>query len=287
MSSSTNITQSLEQIDSLPAMPTLAQKILTLQLDTDEGETQLLKLIAQDPQVSAKLIGLSNTALFGAPGMITSINDAAMRLGLTLVKTIAIGMASMSSLSGREEGKIKAMDLWTHSMAVALAMKTIARYMPSAVRPSDDQIFLAGLLHDIGYNVLSYLDVNAGNALYDALHSSPDKPALSVENDLLGTHHCEIGARLATHWGLPEKIIAVIRYHHTPEQENAQIAHTLVNLVNVAEKMLGNVGFMECAGQAVTEQEWTELRIDPGKIDEIMEKVSAAAEQAVRLAQNA
>jgi len=286
MSSSTNITQSLEQIDSLPAMPILAQKILTLQLDTSEGETQLLKLIAQDPQVSAKLIGLSNTALFGAPGMITSVNDAAMRLGLTLVKTIAIGMASMSSLSGREEGKIKAMDLWTHSMAVALAMKTIARYMPSTVRPLDDQIFLAGLLHDIGYNVLSYLDTNAGNALHDALHSNQDKPVLTVEQDLLGTHHCEIGARLAMHWGLPEKIIAVIRYHHTPEQEDAQIARPLVNLINVAEKILGNIGFVECAKQPITEQEWVELQIDPGQVDEIMEKVSAAAEQAVRLAQN-
>lgn len=54
---------SLDRIDTLPALPVIAQKLLTLALDTDEGETQLLKLIAQDPQISAKIIGLSNSAL--------------------------------------------------------------------------------------------------------------------------------------------------------------------------------------------------------------------------------
>ena len=47
--------QSLERINTLPAMPVIAQKMLALALNTDEGETQLLKLIAQDPQISAKI----------------------------------------------------------------------------------------------------------------------------------------------------------------------------------------------------------------------------------------
>jgi HD-like signal output (HDOD) protein len=56
----------IQDLDNLPAMPLVAQKILRLPLDTHEGETQLLKLIEQDPQISARFIGLANSPLFGS-----------------------------------------------------------------------------------------------------------------------------------------------------------------------------------------------------------------------------
>ena len=161
-----DLRKSLENIDTLPAMPAIAQKLLALPLDTDEGEAQLLKLIAQDPQISAKIVGLSNTALFGAPRNVTSVTDAAMCLGLARVKSVAIGIATMSALATQHEGKFKFADLWIHNMAIAVAMRIIARHMPTRLRPLDDHIFLAGLLHDIGYSALSYLDTAASNALY-------------------------------------------------------------------------------------------------------------------------
>ena len=49
------LTRDLSNIDSLPAMPSTALRLLSLRLDTDEGEAQLLTLIEQDPLISAKL----------------------------------------------------------------------------------------------------------------------------------------------------------------------------------------------------------------------------------------
>lgn len=278
-----DLQQILARINTLPAMPAIAQKLLGLALNTDHGETQMLKLVAQDSQISAKIIGLSNSALFATPGIITSIIDAAMYLGLTQIKSVAIGMATVSALTKPPEGKLKSADLWAHSMTIASAMRVIAKYMPAKTRPVDEQIFLAGLLHDIGYNVLNFIAKDTCNALYEKLNTPSDASPLEIEHALLGTHHGEIGAQLGIHWGLPAEIIAVIRYHHIPNSTNAEIGQPLVRLVNLAERMLPDFAIIESTAQEITPQEWIALGIDPGKADSIAEEISSVAEQAKQL----
>lgn len=276
----TDLKLSLERIDVLPAMPIIVQKLLTLPLNTEEGEIQLLKLIGQDPQISAKIIGLSNSALFGVPRKIASINDAAMCLGLARVKSVAIGIATLSTLTKSIEGKLKTSDLWLHNMTIAIAMRAIAKYMPSRIRPMDDQIFLAGLLHDIGFNALNFLDTALCDTLFDQLNMANDKPILELEQELMGTHHSEIGARLAVHWGLPDEIVNVIRYHHIPNVAYADVEQPLIHLVQITEKIIPDVGILEHTRQEITQQEWNAIGVDSNTQDTIIEEVIVAAEQA-------
>lgn len=279
-----DLKRSLEHIHTLPAMPVIARKMLALALNTDEGETQLLKLIAQDPQISARIIGLSNASLFGSPGMISSISDAAMRLGLTHIKSVAIGMAAISAFTKPPEGKLKARDLWTHSLTIASAMRTIAKHMPPRIRPMEDKIFLAGLLHDIGYNVLSFIAKDLSDALHERLRTTPEASLLEIEHGLLDTDHGEIGAQLGTYWELPAEIIAVIRYHHIPDKMDSEMNQSLARLVNIAEKLLPDLGITEHAAQEITEQEWINLGIDPSEADAIAEEIRVIVEQVTQLA---
>lgn len=85
--------QALTNLDSLPAMPATAQKLLVLPLDTDEGEAQMLRLIGQDPQISTKIISLANSPVMGVPRKLSKVSDAAMLLGLSRVKSVAVGIA--------------------------------------------------------------------------------------------------------------------------------------------------------------------------------------------------
>ncbi|MBX3617742.1 HDOD domain-containing protein [Nitrosomonas sp.] len=284
LSNHLDLQKSLERIHELPAMPAIARKMLALPLNTDEGEAQLLKLIAQDPQISARIIGLSNASLFGAPGMISSVRDAAMRLGLIQIKAIAIGMATIAAFSKSTEGKFKATELWAHSMAIASAMRTIARYMPARQRPMEDQIFLAGLLHDIGYNVLSFIAKDLSNVLYEKLSAPSDAAPLEIECGLLGMHHGEIGAQLGSHWGLPAEIVGVIRYHHTPDHPDAAEIEPLVRLVCIAEKLLPDFVKADHGTQEITEREWISLGIDTNKAPAITEEIGIIAAQAKQFA---
>jgi putative nucleotidyltransferase with HDIG domain len=275
--------RAVNNLDSLPAMPVIAQKLLALPLDTDKGEAELLKLVGQDPQIYAKLIGMANSPMMGVTRKINSVEDAAMLLGLTRVKSVAIGIASMSNMVKLAPGKyFNPQDLWMHCMTIAMVMRTIAQSMPRAMRPNEDQIFMAGLLHDIGFMALHHLDAVASDELHHQLALQTKRPILEIELETLGITHCFIGAQLAKHWHLPSELIGVIGYHHPPYVEEVAAQNPLVRLVNLAEKILPDFGIAEHTGDEIHEHEWTELGIDLADVEEIC---SLANELAMQTAQ--
>ncbi len=267
-------------LDSLPTMPLVAQKILRLPLDTLKGEQQLLKLIEQDAQISARIIGLANSPLFGSANKITSIKDAAMMLGINRVKSVSVGIAVMSTFTRHASGQMNLQQLWLHSLGIALAMCTLAHAMPSGNRPLDEQVFFAGLLHDIGFMVLNYLDPVSSDLLQSRLTAAPDRPVNEVEAEVIEVGHAELGAELAQHWDLPDSIVAVLRYHHTPDYAEAGNGQPFISLLNLAEKLLPAFGIPERAASDITEHDWRVLGIDPQNEEELALSVRQQAEQA-------
>ncbi len=285
MKSKADLKNTLRKLDTLPAMPAIAQKLLTLPLETSKGENAMLNLIEHDPQLSAKIIGLANSPLFGSSQKVTSVRDAAMLLGMTRVKSVAIGISAMTALTKVPQGRLSLQDLWLHSLTVALSMRTIVQHMPAAIRPGDDEIFLAGLLHDIGYLVLAYLDTKRSDELHAKLaEPQEDQSPLQIEQQLLGITHNELSSLLAENWGLPDEIIAALRYHHEPAPAEIAQDNLLIGLINIAEKLHPAFGISEFAAQEVGDQEWIALGIDPASCEGIRASVAAQAEQAKRLA---
>lgn len=281
MNTPIDLRQAVRNLNSLPAMPLIAQKLMSLKLDSEEGEKQMLLLISQDPMISAKIIGLANSPLLGASRKITAINDAAMLLGLTRIKSVATGIAVMSLVS-KPIGRFDPQELWLHNMGVAFAMLPVVRAMPAKNRPQDDLIFLTGMLHDIGYLVLAHLDTRRSDDLHTRFVIEPDRPAIEIERELLEMTHDELGAELAKHWNLPSEIVTVLRYHHTPEAAGAAEGQPLVRIVNITEKLLPPLGIREFVGSQVAAEEWTALGIDPDRAEEIAEQVVEQANQAAQ-----
>ena len=271
-------------LENLPTMPLVAQKILRLPLDTLDGETQLLKLIEHDPQISARLIGLANSPLFGASKKITSIPDAAMMLGVNRVKSVSVGIAIISTLTRRTIGHLNVQNLWLHSLGIAMAMCALARAMPSRGRPLEDEIFFAGLLHDIGFMVLNYIDPERSDLLQSRLAAEPDRPITEIESGVIEIGHGELGAELAKHWDLPDDIVAVLRYHHTPGHAGANAGQPYIALLNLAEKLLPSFGISEHVGSDINLQDWLVLGIDPVRAGELTITVREQAEQAKQVA---
>jgi putative nucleotidyltransferase with HDIG domain len=280
MNTPIDLRQAVRSLNSLPALPVIAQKLMALKLDSEEGEKQMMLLISQDPMISAKIIGLANSPLLGTTRHITAVRDAAMLLGLTRVKSVATGIAVMS-LVNKPIGRFDPQELWLHNMAVAFAMLPVVRAMPPRNRPVDDQIFLAGMLHDIGYLALAHLDTQRSDDLHTRFVIEPDRMAIEVERELLDVTHDELGAELAKHWNLPSEIVAVIRNHHTPDATEGQ---PLARIINVTEKLLPQLGLREFSGSYVSPEEWMALGINPDQAEEITEQVVEQANQAAQFA---
>ncbi|MEI7843008.1 MAG: HDOD domain-containing protein [Gallionellaceae bacterium] len=282
----TSLKEALRNLHTLPAMPVIAQKILVLNLESTEGETSMLKLIEKDPTIAAKIIGLANTPLFGASKRVASLTDAAMLLGLTRVKSVTLSIAVMSSLVKKPAGKLDVQGLWLHSLAIALAVRAIARAMPRHTRPLDDEIFLAGLLHDIGYMALNQLNQDLSDELHTRFAAETGRPSSEIEAELMDITHGELGGELARLWDLPDAIVAVLRYHHDPENPLADVGQPLVSMVNIAEKVLSSFGIGERSTPSISAEEWESLGIDPAKTAELIETISLQAEEAKQTAGN-
>ncbi len=275
-----NLRQAVKNIDALPAMPVIAQKLLALSMDNEEDEREMLMLIEQDPQISAKIIGLSNSAKLGSARKSTSVKEAVILLGMSRVKSIATGIAIMSLSTKVSTGKLKTQDLWLHSFGIAFAMLSIARAMPAKIRPKNDQVFLAGILHDIGYLALAFLDPERSDDLHVLLLSESESPVLSIERELLEICHDELGAELARHWNLPDETITVLRYHHTPDVPEAAAGQPIIHMISLAEKLLASFGIDEHIDTNISDKDWEVLGIDPSKAEEIGVEVAEQAEQA-------
>ncbi len=279
-----DLRQAINNLDALPAMPVIAQRLLALKLDSDEGERMLLVLIEQDPQISAKILGLSNSAMVGASRQIKTVREAAMLLGLKRVQSVATSIAIMSLMTKTPAGKFNMQDLWLHSFGIAFALLGLARVMPHNMRPQDDQIFLAGMLHDIGYLALAFLDPKQSDKLHTRLAAEFDRPSMEVEQEILEICHDELGAELAVHWNLPKEIIAVLRYHHNPDAAEAEIGQPLVRMINIVEKLLPSFGIIEFVAPDISDEEWDALGIPPSKAEEVKEHIDEQAEQAIQFA---
>jgi HD-like signal output (HDOD) protein len=154
-----------------------------------------------------------------------------------------------------------------------MTMDTLARLMPIERRPSDEEIYLAGLLHDIGFLVLDYIDPALSDQFHARLAAAPDRPVEELEAEMLTTSHCGLGAELGRHWNLPESIVTVLNYHHSPNDKRAAAGQPLVSLANLAEKLLPTFGIAETVHMDIADEEWLALGIDPNQEDEIRAKI--------------
>ena len=235
MDSKAELKAMLGKLEQLPPIPKIAQKILRIKMLTERGERELYELIEKDPALMAKLIGLSNSPLYGLGRQIMTLHDAEAVLGSKRVKMTALGFAMLSSLA-KSSSKLDIDSLWKHCLSVALTMVALAKHMPASRQPPDEDVYLAGLLHDLGFFVLSNLSPQLCDQFIDQLASQPNRPIEAIEAELFETTHSEIGAELAKHWGLPDNIIEVIRFHHTPSESRDK--SILVAITYMASKLL-------------------------------------------------
>lgn len=273
------IKPTVDLLQTLPAMPRIAQEILAINLATDQGNEMLLKLIGKDLAISARIVGLANSPLFGTSRKILSIGDAAKVLGIKRIKMVALSFAMISSLSKNSSGLLNITQLWQHSMAVALAMETLAQFMPENLRPASEAIYLSGLLHDIGFLVLEHVNPELSHAFHSRLAVEKSRLSVELENEMLEMNHCELGALLAEHWHLATDIVAVLRHHHASTVPEETPGKPLIKMANLIEKLLPTFGMIEPVAVTINREEWAALGIDAARETEIRTRIQTRAEE--------
>ncbi len=235
----------VKQVSHIATLPEVTMGIIELVEDPKSSAQDLNRLIGNDPALSARILKVVNSAFYGLPRQIGSINRAISLLGLNAVKNIAIA-ASLAKLfrGGALSDRFDAKDLWTHSIAVAAAGKVLAK---EARMSSGDEAFLAGLIHDIGVMVELQSDrVKLTQVFQNMQYGADGEPLIDfrlAERAAFGADHCHFGEALCDAWKFPRSLALVCGHHHDP----AQLPHDqrqLPWIIFIAERLAaGNGGF--------------------------------------------
>ncbi len=220
-------------LKALPPFPGVALQLLSLLDNPDVPLAKIVELLRVDPALSAEVLRVANSALYGFVQRIDTVKHAVVVLGSENVKRLALTVA----LNKFSTTFLRYKDLrtcWDHVMASAM----IAEELAVQLGVSKDRAYTAGLLHDVGrLAMLVCYPQEYGNLLFVARAERFDQ--LVCERELFDLDHCAAGRWLAEHWNLPADFALAIAEHHGAGPAEGE----LTPLVRAACRLADCLGF--------------------------------------------
>jgi HD-like signal output (HDOD) protein len=199
------------RVDALPSLPVIAGRLLELVDDPDSSAGDMAALISTDPALAARLLKLANSAYYGFPRRIGTVNLAVVVLGLATVRDLCLSVIITESFFPSNGNlPFDMTGFWKHSLSSAVA----ARMIHKVCEPSQHgEGFIAGLIHDIGKLFFArYFPDEYGEAIRRMKEET--LLLLEVEKEQFGVTHPIAGAWLLDEWNLPVWLVESTRCHH-------------------------------------------------------------------------
>ncbi len=228
-------TRILVHARTMPAMSSTIVKLSRMINDPEADIEEVANTLQLDPGVTANVLKLANSAALGLPRKVGSVKEAVVRIGLKQLYHIVVS----SSIKPMVDKPLDGYELdeglyWRHSIAVATASEILA----TTCRKIEKNAFTGGILHDIGKQIVSRFIQQNNESFYK--EEEGDETFDTVEQNLLGIDHSELGATLMERWQFPSSLINAVRFHHQPDL--AQEDQVLVDLVHVGDAICSSGG---------------------------------------------
>lgn len=264
----TDLRNRIEKLGDLPTLPHVVQRIAAMIGRPNVSTEEIGSIIEKDQVLAAKVLRLANSPFYGFPSRIGSVSHAVIVLGFNVVKGLTLCASALSIM------KDAGMDqLWRHSLGVAITANLLATRLEIK---NPEELFVSGLLHDIGKVVLYVKWSDVGNCIKDALTTGGDRSLFEVELELTGLSHADIGGCLADAWHLPITLREPVLYHHHPTLAKEAVLQTaIVHVADVLVKGLacGNPG--DDLIPPLSKQAWGLVGLDEQGLAECIDNASS------------
>lgn len=231
----------------LPALPQSAISLLQLSKDPNNGPAEFAVPIETDPGLTGQVLRFVNSSYFGFSREISSVKLAITLVGIRTIKNFALWSAVFSLMPNPKCGPFELKCLWQDSLRRAIFARAMSKALGSK---ETEEPFAAALLQDMAVPLLA----KEFSDTYAQLLVERDggKVRLStLEKEKFGFTHCEVAARMARHWNLPEATAALIEQHSSiadlvanPDRDANQTAVALSSLL-----------------PATTDETWSECKL--------------------------
>lgn len=225
--------QLVRDLNGLVSLPRAYYRVNEMLEDPRYGSSDIGKVIAHDPALTARLLRLVNSAQFGVSSKISTIPQAITLLGTRNLRELILTTSVASAFSNISSRLVDMADFWHHSIYCGILARAIARHLKHR---QPEQIFVAGLIHDLGKLIIFYRLPDQAETILSEFADS-ELNLFEIEQRTLGFDHAAVGAALMLDWQLPELLYETTAHHHYPERARKyQDEVALVHVANVLSK---------------------------------------------------
>jgi HD-like signal output (HDOD) protein len=228
----------LADLNQIPALQSLVEGVMRIMCRDGVGLDEIVEALEKDSALCVRILSMANSAAIAPELRIVDLQTAVQMLGIIRVRRVAQAVFTLRGAQSMAEG----LD-WRHLWIHALATAAIAEELDRRLRPGGSpQIYMAGLLHDVGKIVLSTV---AGEAYREVIVASWNGEGRleDLEQGRLGVGHREAGVIFAKGNHLSEIVIETIAHHDDPTKaESHGFEVALVSVANFMSKARG-LGF--------------------------------------------
>lgn len=263
---------------SLPVMPEVGRKLLRSLDDDSVSLGQIAELIGKDSTLAAKVLRLANSARYSPSHTISTLQDAAMALGLETLRNLA--MAASISATFPEVKGLDRQRFWRHSVRTA----GYARLLAKLLQGDADTAYLAGLMLRTGQLMMAMSEADQVTDV--EAHAAEPGSRFSLEMHRFGCTHADVTAALAAHWHFPADLVEAFKDANAPLDIRpfsmlAAILHLAEVIADACDQELDRIDAVKVAVPELVEHlhldlEFLRLRLDacgdPGQDVELMLK---------------
>lgn len=231
------VREAVNAITDLPTLSDVAIKVNQLMSDPSSSAADLARLISGDGAMSAKILRVVNSALYGMPAPVTSVNQAIVILGFRALRQLVLGISVYGAMPSGEGHKYFDPEMfWKHSLATAATARCLAKRLK--LPGESETYFTAGMLHDIGMVVLvSNMPDFFNNAVaWISMVGEHEISFYEAERSAFASDHGFVASVLFEKWGLDQDLINVVKYYARPEEATGEgMTALLPKVIHVAD----------------------------------------------------
>jgi HD-like signal output (HDOD) protein len=215
----------IRKLDSLPALPRTVQRIREVMENLEISTRDVGRILSTDPPLAAKMLRLANSAAYGFPNRVASVELAVALLGLRETYAMVLSAAVVDLMNASKTFDYTT--FWYKSMLGGALASAVGKQARLEAKPG---VFTAGLLQNIGRVALAEVVPHRMGKV------EPDLEGLELieaEENEFGISHTEAGYFLVSEWGFPPELAEAIRFHHKPKFADA--APEMVAAVTISD----------------------------------------------------
>ncbi len=236
----------------------------------------IAKIITEDQGLTARLLRLANSPLFGWFGRVDSINKAVTIIGTQQLRDLALAASVMGVFTGIPPELMDMASFWRHSVACG----TLARVLATWRRETNvERFFVAGILHDVGQLMMATTIPPVVRELIE--QSRADRiPYHLVEQERLGFDHAAAGGALLRSWKIPANIVDPVTFHHQPARnEQFPLEAAIIHIADLICQAMGYGQTGEWCLPLLDAAAWDRLGMSPHQMGGIIKQAEPQLEE--------